>query len=74
MKLKEGLTILLIILSGVYFSINKKTIKETKVTIAGKITNPRGESVSFINQDTSYSTTTNKNGAFTISFDLDSAT
>jgi len=73
-KPKEGLTILLIILSGVYFSINKKTIKETKVTIAGKITNPRGESVSFINQDTSYSTTTNKNGAFTISFDLDSAT
>ena len=73
MKLKEGLTILLII-SLVYFSINKKTIKETKVTIAGKITNPRGESVSFINQDTSYSTTTNKNGAFTISFDLDSAT
>ncbi len=74
MKLKEGLTILLIILSGVYFSINKKIIKKTKVTIAGKITNPRGESVSFINQDTSYSTTTNKNGAFTISFDLDSAT
>ena len=73
MKLKEGLTILLII-SLVYFSINKKTIKETKVTIAGKITNPRGESVSFINQDTSYSTTTNKNGAFSISFDLDSAT
>ena len=45
-----------------------------QVTITGEITNPKGESVIFSNQDTSYSTTTNKDGAFTISFNLDSAT
>jgi thiol-disulfide isomerase/thioredoxin len=45
-----------------------------QVTISGEITNLRGESVSFSNQDTSYSTTTNEDGTFTISFNLDSAT
>jgi len=45
-----------------------------QVTITGEIINPKGESVIFSNQDTSYSTTTNKDGAFTISFNLDSAT
>jgi thiol-disulfide isomerase/thioredoxin len=45
-----------------------------QVTITGEITNPKGESVIFSNQDTSYSTTTNEDGPFTISFNLDSAT
>ena len=44
-----------------------------QVTITGKITNPIGESVIFSNQDTSYSTTTNEEGTFVISFNLDSA-
>ena len=73
-KQKEILTILLIVLAGIYFALNKKTETESKrVTITGKITNPIGESVSFSNQDTSFSTTVTKNGDFTISFDLDSA-
>ena len=75
MKSKEILTIALIVLAGIYFANNKKTKKESnKVTIAGKITNPIGESVTFSNQDTSYSTSTNTNGTFSISFELDSAT
>ena len=45
-----------------------------QVTITGEIINPKGESVIFSNQDTSYSTTTNEDGTFTISFNLDSAT
>ena len=45
-----------------------------QVTITGEITNPIGESVTFSNQDTSYSTTANERGTFTNSFDLDSAT
>lgn len=53
--------------------MNKKT-EPNKVTIRGKISNPVGELVSFFSQDTSYSTTSNKNGAFSISFDLDSST
>ena len=44
------------------------------VAISGKITNPIGKSISFSNQDTSYSTTTNEDGTFSISFLLDSAT
>ena len=44
------------------------------VTISGEITNPIGESISFSSQDTSYSTTTNEDGTFSISFLLDSAT
>ncbi len=70
---KEILTIALIIILGVYFTMNKKT-EPNKVIITGKISNPIGESVSFISQDTSYSTTSNKNGTFSISFDLDSST
>ena len=73
MKSKEILTIVLIVVLGIYFTMNKETAP-TKVTITGKITNPIGESVSFTNQDTSYSTTSNKNGTFSISFNLDSAT
>ena len=73
MKSKEILTIVLIVISGFYFIINKKT-ETNKVTITGKISNPIGESVSFFSQDTSYSTTSNKNGTFSISFDLDSST
>jgi len=44
------------------------------VTISGKITNPIGKNISFSSQDTSYSTTTNEDGTFSISFLLDSAT
>ena len=73
MKPKQILTIALIVVAGIYFAINTKT-EPNKVTITGKITNPKGESVAFSNRDTSYSTTTNANGTFTISFDLDSAT
>ena len=44
-----------------------------QVTITGKITNPIGENVAFSNRDTSYSTTANEYGTFSISFVLDSA-
>tara|TARA_B100001250_G_scaffold125173_1_gene106413 strand:- start:784 stop:2040 length:1257 start_codon:yes stop_codon:yes gene_type:complete len=74
---KEILTIILIILSGIYFALNKQTEIEPKlVTITGKITNPKGELVTFYTQspDTSYSTTASANGNFTISFNLESAT
>ena len=71
MKPKQILTIALIAAAGIYFVMNTNP---NQVTITGKITNPIGESVSFSNQDTSYSTTANANGTFTISFDLDSAT
>ncbi len=82
MKLKEILTIVLIVAAGIYFAINisnrsdkKSKTEPSQVTITGEITNPRGESVIFSNQDTSYSTTTaDTNGTFTISFNLDSAT
>ena len=58
--------------STVFFACTKTDPK--LVTITGEITNPIGESVAFSNQDTSYSTTANANGTFTISFNLDSAT
>ena len=45
----------------------------TQVKITGEITNPIGENVAFSNQDTSYSTTANEDGTFSISFILDSA-
>jgi thiol-disulfide isomerase/thioredoxin len=45
-----------------------------QVTITGEITNPKGELVTFSNQDTTYSTTATANGTFTISFNLDSTT
>ena len=73
MKPKEILTIALVVLVGIYFAINTKT-DTNQVTITGEITNPRGESVAFSNQDTSYSTSANENGTFSISFNLDSAT
>ena len=73
MQPKQILTIVLIVAAGIYFAMNTNT-DPNKVTITGKITNPKGESVAFSNRDTSYSTTTNANGTFTISFDLDSAT
>ena len=75
MKPKQILTIVLIVAAGIYFAMNTNTTTdENQVTITGKITNPKGESVAFSNQDTSYNTTANANGTFTISFDLDSAT
>lgn len=43
------------------------------VTITGKITNPIGESVAFSCKDTSYTTTTNEDGIFEITFSLDSS-
>ena len=73
MKPKQILTIVLLVVVGIYFAMNTNT-DPNQVTITGEITNPRGESVTFSNQDTSYSTTANVNGTFTISFNLDSAT
>ena len=71
MRLKEILTIVLIILAGLYFALN---IKSTQVKITGKITHPIGENIILTNLDTSYTTTINENGTFSISFMLDSAT
>ena len=71
MQPKEILTIALIVAAGIYFAMNTKT-DPNQVTITGEITNPIGESVSFSNQDTSYSTTANEDGTFAISFNLDS--
>ena len=73
MKPKQILTIVLLVVVGIYFAMDTNT-DPNQVTITGEITNPRGESVAFSNQDTSYSTTANVNGTFTISFNLDSAT
>ena len=73
MKLKEILTIVLIAAAGIYFAINAKT-DPNQVTITGEITNPIGGNVAFSNQDTSYATTGNEDGTFSISFILDSAT
>ena len=69
MNLKKIITILLAIL---ILACTKTD--PNQVTIAGEITNPKGESVIFSNPDSSYSTTANEDGAFTISFNLDSAT
>ena len=72
MKLKKLITILLTIL---LLACTKTD--PNQVTIAGEITNPKGESVIFSNPDNpdnSYSTTANEDGTFTISFNLDSAT
>ena len=73
MKPKQILTIVLIVVAGIYFAMNTNT-DPNQVIITGEITNPIGESVAFSNQDTSYSTSANANGTFTISFDLDSST
>ena len=61
-----------IILATLFFACAKTD--PNQVTITGEITNPKGESVIFSNQDTSYSTTANEDGTFTIAFSLDSAT
>ena len=81
MKLKEILTIVLIVAAGIYFAINissrsdkKSKTDPSQVTITGEITNPKGELVTFNQKDTSYTTTLNENGTFSISFNLDSAT
>ena len=79
MKPKQILTITLIVAAGIYFAMNTKT-DPNQVTITGKITNPIGDEIQFNTQvapflgDTVYSTTLNKDGAFAISFNLDSAT
>jgi len=77
MRPKQILTIVLIA-AVVGVAVNDILLplltEPNQVTITGGITNPRGESVTFSNQDTSYSTTVNANGTFTISFILDSAT
>jgi thiol-disulfide isomerase/thioredoxin len=73
MKPKQILTIVLIAAAGIYFAMNMNTKTDAnQVTITGEITNPRGEAVAFSNQDTSYSTTANESGSFSISFNLDS--
>jgi thiol-disulfide isomerase/thioredoxin len=69
MKLKHLFTIACTIL---LFACT--TQNPNQVTISGTVTNPIGESVIFSNQDTSYSTTANEDGTFSISFILDSAT
>ena len=73
MKLKEILTIVLIVAAGIYFVITAK-IDPNQVKITGEITNPIGGNIAFSNQDTSYSASANENGTFSISFNLDSAT
>ena len=69
MNLKNLITI---VLATLLFACTKTD--PNQVTITGEITNPKGESVIFSNQDTSYSTTANEDGSFVISFNLDSAT
>jgi len=69
MNLKK---ITLIAFSTLLFACTK--IDPNQVTITGEISNPKGESVSFSSRDTSYNTTSNEDGSFTISFLLDSAT
>tara|TARA_B100000767_G_scaffold210179_1_gene197147 strand:- start:75 stop:1307 length:1233 start_codon:yes stop_codon:yes gene_type:complete len=73
MKPKQILTIVLIVAAGIYLTMNTET-DPNQVTITGEITNPKGELVTFSNQDTTYSTTATANGSFTISFNLDSTT
>lgn len=73
MKPKQILTIVLILAAGIYLTMNTET-DPNQVTITGEITNPKGELVTFSNQDTTYSTTATANGTFTISFNLDSTT
>ncbi len=71
MKKKPFIIVIYIIL----FSIISCTKTDSNtVIIEGTITNPIGESVTFSNQDTSFSTTSNINGTFSISFNLNSAT
>tara|TARA_B100000902_G_scaffold22218_1_gene26777 strand:- start:21241 stop:22467 length:1227 start_codon:yes stop_codon:yes gene_type:complete len=65
----------IIVLYIILFSILSCTKTDSNtVIIEGTITNPIGESVTFSNQDTSFSTTSNINGTFSISFNLNSAT
>ena len=73
MKPKQILTTVLIIVAGIYLVMNTEA-DPNQVTITGEITNPKGELVTFSNQDTTYSTTATANGTFTISFNLDSTT
>ena len=73
MKPKQILTIVLILAAGIYLTMNTET-DPNQVTITGEITNPKGELVTFSNQDTTYSTIATANGTFTISFNLDSTT
>ena len=72
MKLKKLSLILCSIL--LFACKNDNSRNNLEVLINGKITNPIGTSVIFSNKDTSYTTTTNEDGAFAISFMLDSAT
>ena len=69
MNLKNLITI---VLATLLFACTKTD--PNQVTITGEITNSKGESVIFSNQDTSYSTTANEDGTFAIAFSLDSAT
>jgi len=73
MKPKQILTIVLIVAAGIYLTMNTETDPK-QVTITAEITNPKGELVTFSNQDTTYSTNATANGTFTISFNLDSTT
>ena len=63
--------LLIVLFLGTLFSCSTKDT--SLVTITGVITNPIGEEVTFKAKDTTYTTTADENGAFSISFPLDSA-
>ena len=73
MKPKQILTIVLIVVAGVYFAMNTST-NPNQVTITGEITNPKGDTIKIILKDTTYIATLSKSANFSISFTLDSAT
>ena len=63
--------LLIVLFLGTLFSCSTKD--PSLVTITGVITNPIGEEVTFKAKDTSYIATADENGAFSVSFPLDSA-
>ena len=68
MKIKYSLLILVLVL---IYGCSKDQAKQ--VTIEGKVINPKGENIAFNSKDTSYTSLLNKDGSFSISFILDSA-
>lgn len=63
-------TLLIIAAATMLFGCTQKD--PNQVTVTGKVTNPIGETVEFIAQDTTYSTTLTE-GTFEIAFTIDSA-
>lgn len=66
-------TKLFIAIVGATFLFACTKTNSNLVIITGKITNPIGESVFFKSNDTIYSTTTNDDGIFEITFSMDSS-